>query len=366
MKHSLIFLAAFAALIAVIPMAAVFLTDKAVLPQDVSSSALPSSSAPQAENAASEEEAEPVLVKSAEPPQADSTVLKLYDRSSGQVFEIDMEEYLRGATASEMPATFHAEALRAQAVAAHSWAVYSAKMQQLSPDEELKGAHISVDTQKCEGYMTKERFFERYGGSAELFWPKICDAASYAADKIVCYGDEVALTAYHSTSAGKTEASQNVWSTQLPYLVSVESEGDILAPDYKVTETFDRKTMRLLLMQAFPDGEFPSDSPEEWIEVLERSDSGYITSVLVGGEEVHGQKLRNALGLRSSCIDIAFANGTFSITSKGYGHGVGMSQYGADFMARQGKSCEEILSHYYPHTKLLTMTERDIAAYNIN
>ncbi|WMJ82567.1 stage II sporulation protein D [Oscillospiraceae bacterium LTW-04] len=281
---------------------------------------------------------------------------KIFDRTTKKVFKVDAAEYIRGAVASEMPATFHQQALTAQAIAAHTWALYSAHRQAETPDPTLKGADFSADPERLEGYITKERFFERYGESAELFWPKICDAADYALTRIVTYNGKPALTAYHSTSAGQTEASDNVWTVSLPYLVPVESDGDLLAPDYKVTETYDKKTMKLLLMQAFSDVTLDDDTPEKWIVPLETSDSGYVTLAKVGDLEVHGQAVRNALSLRSGCFEISYQGGTFSVETLGYGHGVGMSQYGADFMARQGNTCEEILLHYYPNTEIKTVS----------
>lgn len=281
---------------------------------------------------------------------------KIFDCSTNKVFTVDAAEYIRGAVASEMPATFHQQALTAQAIAAHTWALYSARRQAENPDPKLKGADFSADPERLEGYITKERFYERYGDSAELFWPKICDAADYALTRIVAYNGEPALTAYHSTSTGNTEASENVWAVALPYLVPVESDGDPLAPDYKVTETFDKKTMKLLLTQAFPEVTLNDDAPEKWIAPLETSDSGYVTLAKVGDLEVHGQAVRNALSLRSGCFVISYQGGTFSIETRGYGHGVGMSQYGADFMARQGSTCEEILLHYYPNTEVITVS----------
>lgn len=289
----------------------------------------------------------------AQPPKpTGQNTIALFDCADSSVFTVDIEEYLRGAVASEMPAAFHQQALNAQALAAHSWALYSALLQREVPDEQLCGADISVNTARQEGYMTREQFFDRYGDTAELFWPKIERAARYALDRIVTYDGEIALCAYHSMSAGTTEYSENVWQVALPYLIAVESEGDALAPDFEVTETFDKKTMKLLLQQSFPEAELPDEAPEEWIKLLERSESGYVTLCEIGGVSSHGQQLRTALSLRSSCMDISFSPDTFSITTKGYGHGVGMSQYGADFLARQGFDCADILLHYYPGTEI--------------
>jgi len=279
------------------------------------------------------------------------------DRATGEVMQLSAEEYIRGAVASEMPASFHQQALNAQGVAAHTWAIYSSEMQKISADESLSGADFSVDSEKCEGYMTQKRFFERYGSSAQMLWPKICAAADYAVERIVVFEGEPALTAYHSTSVGMTESSDNVWEEALPYLVPVESEGDMLAPGYSTTETYDQKTMKLLLEQSFPDAELSEDSPQSWINIKEVSPSGYIMLADVGGQEVHGQQVRNSLKLRSSCFEIKYASGTFTVITKGYGHGVGMSQYGADFMARQGSTAQQILEHYYPETEIAMVSE---------
>ena len=322
--------------------------------QSVSSSALPASESAPPESQSVSTPATAVSSPSANIKARKS--FKIFDRSQKKVFTVDAIEYIRGAVASEMPATFHQQALTAQAIAAHTWALYSAARQAENPDPELHGADFSADPERLEGYITQERFFDRYGSSAELFWPKICAAADYAVTRIVAYDGEPALTAYHSTSAGHTEASENVWSVALPYLVPVESDGDPLAPDYKVTETYDKKTMKLLLTQAFPDVALNDSTPEEWIIPLEKSESGYVTLAEVGDLEVHGQEVRNALGLRSGCFSVSYQGGTFSIETRGYGHGVGLSQYGADFMARQGSSCEEILQHYYPNTEIITVS----------
>lgn len=362
MRATLFFLALLTLLTVAIPFAAALSAQGDVLSSpDVSSAPpLPPSSVSQAVSTPSSQEpssstATVIVISQPATSAKKMDSFKIFDRSTKKVFTVDAAEYIRGAVASEMPATFHQQALAAQAVAAHTWALYSAQRQSEMPDSDLCGADFSADPSRCEGYITKERFFERYGDSAELFWPKICNAADHALTRIVAYEGEPALTAYHSTSAGDTEASENVWAVALPYLVPVESDGDPLAPDFKVTETFDKKTMRLLLTQAFPEVTLNDDTPEKWITPLETSGSGYITLAKVGDLEVHGQEVRNALSLRSGCFTISYQSGTFSIETRGYGHGVGMSQYGADFMARQGCSCEDILLHYYPNTEIITV-----------
>ena len=326
-------------------------------PLTVTSSGAEESASPQS---TAQQSQEPDREEADETAEADGiSRFRIYDRGTGEIFELDAGQYILGALASEMPPSFHQEALRAQAVAAHTWAVYSAAMHREYPDETILGADFSVDTTRDEGYLSQERFFSRYGATAELYWPKLTESAEWAATRLLFYDGEPALAVYHAMSCGMTEASENVWQAALPYLVPVESKGDLLSPDYQVTETFDQKTMRYLLEQAFDGVALDEGDPAGWIQPLETSPSGYLISVQVGDQTVHGQALRHALSLRSSCMEVSFSGGTFTIETRGYGHGVGMSQYGADFMARQGTDCAGILAHYYPGTELVQVSRTD-------
>lgn len=358
MKAALFFLTIFAALTLLLPMAAIGVPLS--LPAAPPTPAGVSQTAPAAEVSslppAPEKETSPAAAPAG---VADGTAFRrdsfrILDRTTGEVKEVPLTDYLRGALASEMPASFHSEAMAAQAVAAHSYALYCALAQEANPDPSLKGADFSADPSKDEGYLTEARVRERYGANFDLYWPKICAAAEIAEHHILLYGGEPVLAAYHSTSAGETEAASNVWEYGLDYLVPVESEGDLLAPDFQTTVTLTRDEMERRLTAAFPGAELPA-SPGAWLVPLTRSAGGYITEIQVGNQTVHGKEVRTALGLRSSCFEAAYANGTFTLTVNGYGHGVGLSQYGADFMARQGSGYAEILSHYYPGTTLAAL-----------
>ncbi len=269
------------------------------------------------------------------------------DRSTGEIAVLPRRDLIRGMLASEMPFSYEPEALRAQAVAAHTWAEYQA----LHPDPALGGADFSADPSKCEGYLTEEKFFELHGSNAKEAWQRICDAADYAETRLLLYEGEPALCAYHAMSAGRTEDAGNVWQTSVPYLVPVDSEGDLEQEDCLVRTKFGTAQMRTLLTLAFPTAVLGED-PAGWIEVLERSESGYVTQVRVGGAEMHGQKLRTALSLRSTAFDFTYEGGIFSFETKGYGHGVGLSQVGANRLAQEGATAEEILLYYYPGTLL--------------
>ena len=270
----------------------------------------------------------------------------ILDERTGEVFTVSAKEYTRGALAAEMPPTFHPEALKAQAVAAHTYALHQKQVR------EGEGYDLTADPENWKSYTTQEIFFERYGQAAPAYWQAICDAADAVAPYLLAYEGEPIVAAYCSMSAGQTEDAGNVWEGGAPYLVPVESPGDTRAPDYETTACFSAEEMRQLLLAAWPQAQLEGD-PSGWIVVGERSESGYVTQVEVGGIQAHGKELREALDLRSSWMEISYtAAQGFSILVRGYGHGVGLSQYGADYMARQGASFDEILLHYYPGTTL--------------
>lgn len=159
------------------------------------------------------------------------------------------------------------------------------------------------------------------------------------------------MAAYHSMSSGTTEDASNVWTGSEPYLVPVESFGDTLAPDYETTERFPVQEVAEKLQNAWPDISLGED-PAGWLKVTERSEGGYVTGMTAGDRAIHGKELRSLLGLRSSDFTVACDGASFTFTVRGYGHGVGLSQYGADYLARQGATFDEILAHYYPGATL--------------
>lgn len=270
------------------------------------------------------------------------------DLADGSIRTLEVADYLRGAITAEMPMTFPTEALLAQGIASHSWAQYSAAHREEDYD-------FTVNTARDAGYLTRERFFERYGDAAPALWTQAEALAARAARKLLTYDAAPALAVYHAISNGSTERAEAVWQHSLPYLVSVESPEDLAAPQFEVVETFDEKTMRYLLLGAFPDISLEEIEPEEWMLPAERV-GGYVQTVAVGGTTQTGIALREALRLRSTDFTVQFRDGTFSITTRGYGHGVGMSQRGAEALAEQGATAAQILAHYYPGTQLIAVT----------
>lgn len=278
--------------------------------------------------------------------ESDDDILKVLDFTSGQVMELAMREYVVGAVLAEMPATYQSEALKAQAVAARTYAVRQREKQKISPEPELMGADISNDSTKYQAYFTPEQAKRFYGAGYEAYLQKAEEAVDSTDRLIMVYEGEPIVAAFHSMSGGRTESAEIVWGSRVDYLVPVESGNDENSPSYLEEKTFSSEELRTILKNAIPSAEL--DIPEDkWFSVSETSASGTVTKMTVGGEEISGADLRKILSLRSANFTIEYDNGSFSITTRGYGHGVGMSQYGANAMAEQGSDFTEILTHYY-------------------
>ena len=269
----------------------------------------------------------------------------------GSVEEAALDTYLAQVVLSEMPASFAPEALKAQAVSAHTWALYCQKQAR----QNGQPYDFSADPSRWQGYVTEQQARERFGSYFDEYWGRVSQAAQSVDGQILVDSrGQPIVAAYHAISAGKTEPAQNVWGNELPCLTAVDSAGDRHAPGYEKTTAIPIEQLRQKLEQQ--DIRL-SDDPAQWLAVLERSDSGYVTRMQVGESQQSGLWLRELLGLRSSDFDWEIQDGNFVFTTRGYGHGVGLSQYGADYLARQGKSYREILAHYYTGAVLQERTD---------
>ncbi|WP_040195589.1 stage II sporulation protein D [Candidatus Soleaferrea massiliensis] len=278
----------------------------------------------------------------------------ILDASTGKVNKVSERDYVRGAVACEMPASYHTEALKAQAVAAHTYALRLREQQKQKKDETLKGADFSADPSNLKGYMTETQAKQFFGSNFELRWSKITEAADAVLKECLVYEEQPIIAAYHAISFGKTEQAENVWSSSVPYLVAVDSEGDKLSPDYASTVKLTADEVKTKLTAKFPDIKLGDDC-QKWFTDLTRSDSGTVLSLKAGGQETTGKELREVFGLRSADFEISYADGSFTFQVVGYGHAVGLSQYGADYMARQGSSYRDILLHYYQNVQIAAL-----------
>lgn len=276
---------------------------------------------------------------------------KVLDVSTGEVIEVDEKTYVVGAVCAEMPATFETEALKAQAVTAHTYAERQRLKERSDPTPELCGADFSNDTSKYQGYFTKNQAMQYYGDNFEIYYDKIDNAVNEVMQYIITYGDEPIISAFHSMSSGKTESAENAWGTAIEYLVPVDSSYDTSAPKYLEEVRYEKEQLRQILAEKFS-GIALGEDFTTWININSVSDSGTVLSAMVGDFKVSGNDIREALGLRSACFDVSYDGETVVIQTKGFGHGVGMSQYGANAMATDGKNWREILEHYFPECQI--------------
>ena len=259
-----------------------------------------------------------------------------------------LEEYLVGVVAAEMPALFEEEALKAQAVAARTYAVYQMESQGITVDDLMENGGQS--------YQSLAERQENWGESFSTYESRIRTAVEETAGEILVYEEEPILAVFHAISSGETESAENLWGGQdLPYLQSVASPQDETSLEYTYQHTFSLDEAAALLQQADPQLVLASGSLKEQMQVLSRSDAGYIQSIQIGNRTYTGQQIRTALGLRSTDFTVEENGDEITFTTYGYGHGAGMSQYGANALALEGYSYDDILHYYYTDVSLKKM-----------
>lgn len=268
----------------------------------------------------------------------------------GEVETLSMAEYLPGVVAGEMPASFEPDALRAQAAAARSYALARAS----APPAAHPQCALCDDPGCCEVYLTVEERRERWGGQYDLWETRIEEAVRDTDGAYLVYDGEPITACFHASSAGYTESGAAVWGGDVPYLVSVsspETASDV--PNFVTTAEFSPESFREKFLAAYPDADL-SAQPPDWIGERTVDPSGRVSSVRVGDVSVPGTKMRSIFSLRSANFRLAWTGRSFLFTVSGRGHGAGMSQYGANVMAKNGSTWQEILTHYYPGTSLTT------------
>lgn len=281
--------------------------------------------------------------------QEKTDTVAVLQAASGNVVEVGTLEYLVGCVACEMAPTAEEEALKAQAVAACT----NVKRLQSKPDDTLSGADITDDTGKHQGYYDEKTRREKWGEKYDVYNEKLTKAVQAVLGQTLTYEGAYITAAYFSVCAGRTESAKNIWGGEVAYLQSVQSPGDKLSPTLTADAVFSTEEFR----QAFANTADVTlgDDPATWIGkeiAYSENDTGVVTGISVGGKVMTGLQFRTLLGLRAPAFTVTYADGSFTIHTTGHGHFVGMSQYGADYMARQGASYQEILAHYYPGTTL--------------
>jgi stage II sporulation protein D len=279
--------------------------------------------------------------------------VKILFEESGEIKSYSMKDYIIGAVFAQMPANFETEALKSQAVLASTYARRRIISESENPTDGLNGAHLSDDSGSYQAFFTEEQAVEAYGDDYEEAYDKISEAAEYAENRTLTYDGEPILTAFHGISYGATESALTMWGEDIPYLQSVDSNWDSELAQCETVVTFSESEMKQLLSAEFDGGDF-SGEPQDWISIAEKSEGGTALKIRAGGELAESSRLCKILGLPSAHLSVSYSDGEFTCTSLGCGHLVGMSQYGANEMAKQGKSSEEILLHYFPYTIIIS------------
>ncbi|MCC8169096.1 MAG: stage II sporulation protein D [Oscillospiraceae bacterium] len=277
--------------------------------------------------------------------------VSVYIKSEDRVEEMEIDEYLTCVVAAEMPADFENEALKAQAVAARTY-LYShiEAAENGNIPEEHNGAVICTDSTHCQAYISEEERKKSWGGGADSNWKKIEKAVDGTKNQIMTYNSEPISAVFHSTSSGRTERAADVWGEDIPYLQSVESEGDLYSPKYISEVHISVDDFKRIISEKVPDADWSG----ELFGNISRSEAGGILTIDVGNRTIKGTEFRSILGLNSSNVEISERDGEITMSVKGYGHGVGMSQYGANYLASQGEGYEEILKTYYTGVEIET------------
>lgn len=264
------------------------------------------------------------------------TLIKVKQTNKNKIIEIDIEDYVRGVLAGEMPISFEIEALKAQAVAARTYG-----LRRISSNNK----YDVVDTVMNQVYKDDETLKQAWGNNYDTYMDKIKKAVEETKGEYVDYNGTYADTLFFSTSVGNTENSEEIFGTKISYLQSVSSEWDEeVSPVYEEKNMFTRDNFCEKLNL--------NDCSKIYVNVLEETSTGRIKKIEINNKIFTGTEVAYYLGVRSNYFYIYIENNNVVVKTKGFGHGVGMSQYGAEGMANNGYTYKEILEHYYQGTTI--------------
>lgn len=275
--------------------------------------------------------------------------VKLLHTSTNKVEELGLDEYLYGVVSSEMPASFEKEALKAQAVVARTYTLYKI----INGGKKHGNANICDSSTCCQAWISKEKRLARWKEENRVeYWNKIVNAVNETKGKMITYNGKPINAFFHSNSGGHTEAPLNVWGgSGYPYLKSVETSGEDAYNQYSSKATFTKKEFEEKIKKVHSN--FKIDfSKEECIKIKEYTEGNRVKLIKIGNLELSGVEVRTLLSLRSANFKVTMEKDKIIFEVTGYGHGVGMSQTGADSLAKQGKSYEEIIHHFYSGVKV--------------
>ena len=269
----------------------------------------------------------------------DSKIITLLH--NGEILEIGLSKYLIGVVAAEMPGNFELEALKAQAVAART---YTLRKEQYGNDKHLD-AVVCSDYNHCKAYITEDEINSKGEDWVRDFYSKIASSVTETEGEIITYNDEPISAVFFSTSSGETENAKDVWGGDVPYLVSVKSDGEEESPRFTDEVSFTFSEFKDKINSGGIKIEF-SDDPFTWISNTIRNNTNSVNTLDICGVTLKGTEIRTLLGIRSTNFEIKITD-SIAVKTKGFGHGVGMSQWGANHMAKMGYDYKDILKKYY-------------------
>lgn len=269
--------------------------------------------------------------------------IKLLHKDTDEVEKVKLDDYIACVVSEEMPVSYELEALKAQAIVARTYTIYK-----ITTSKKHDNADICDKSTCCQAWISKENRLKRWKESdAQNKWNKIIRAVNETAGKIVTYNNKPINAFFHANSGGKTEIPFYVWGgSGYPYLQVVETSGEDAYSQYSSEAEFTKEELERKIREKHSDFEIELEE-NDCIEIKERDSSNRVVTVKIGNLNLSGVETRTLLGLRSANFTVDISNNKVNFKVIGYGHGVGMSQTGADALAKQGKNCEEIIKHFY-------------------
>lgn len=297
-------------------------------------------------------------------PQGENIEISVINHRNNEGMDMNLEEYILGVVAAEMPVTFELEALKAQAIAARTYTIKRMKQFGAQPNEKHPQYDVCTDYAHCQAWISKEDRLKAWREDKNLgildhvkLWNKLIEAINSTQGQIITYNGQPIDPLFHSTSGGKTENSEDYFSTKLPYLRSVTSPYEERSPHMETEVKMSIDEFVTKLEDKFSDIKIDKKNIEKEIEIMGKTQGGKIANIQIGNKTLLGREVREALGLKSSDFTIEVKDKEIIFKVIGYGHGVGMSQYGADGMAKQGSDYEEIIKHYYQGVEIINLNE---------
>lgn len=278
--------------------------------------------------------------------KGEDVFIKIYMHEQGKIVEMNLEEYIAGVVAAEMPAEFELEALKSQAVAARTYAVKNMLLFGGSGLASRPGADVSTDYRESQAWLSGEKLKERWGKNYDVYWGKIRRAVEETRGQVVTYNGELINALFHSTSGERTASAKEVWGFDYPYLISVPCTWDEKTPRYQERKEFTLADIEQVLgTEAQVVAAVQNGSGA--IQVIEKTDSGRVAQIRIGSKILSGLAVREKLDLRSTNFNAEIRDGKMIFNTIGYGHGVGLCQYGANGMAKAGRDYRQIITTYY-------------------